>query len=286
MRGVVSAGMVVALEQLNLLHAFDAVFGSSAGAINGAYFVAGQAGFGTTIYYENINNERFVDLRRGIGPRPVLDLDYLVWDVMCGPKRLDVARVLASPVEFYALATDTASGDRAAFNAWTDREDFLNCLRAGASMPIFAGPPYGYRGRQYWDALLSEPIPAAVAEQAGCTHLLVLLTRPATTAGPRLSLTDRLYVLPRLRKVSAQLAQRYVERPQKYTGLLNTLRNGRAPEGKASVLTVAPANGEVGRLERQHDRLVAGAHEGMRALFDALGYDVPVDLRVHVTSTP
>jgi predicted acylesterase/phospholipase RssA len=49
MRGVVSAGMVAALEQLGLTHAFDAVYGSSAGAINGAYFLTGQANLGATI---------------------------------------------------------------------------------------------------------------------------------------------------------------------------------------------------------------------------------------------
>ena len=51
MRGVVSAGMVTALEYLGLLRVFDAVYGSSAGAFNGAFFLAGQAAFGTTIYY-------------------------------------------------------------------------------------------------------------------------------------------------------------------------------------------------------------------------------------------
>ena len=64
MRGVVSAGMVSALEELGLVDTFDAVYGSSAGAINAAYFLAGQAAFGTTIYVEDINNRRFISLAR------------------------------------------------------------------------------------------------------------------------------------------------------------------------------------------------------------------------------
>src|SRR4029077_12182161 len=64
MRGVVSAGMVVALQRLGLIDVFDAVYGSSAGAMNGAYLLARQALFGTTIYYEDINNAQFVDFRR------------------------------------------------------------------------------------------------------------------------------------------------------------------------------------------------------------------------------
>ena len=54
--------------------AFDAVYGSSAGAINATYFLSGQRD-GVSIYTSEIANERFIDLRRlfrrGPGaPRP------------------------------------------------------------------------------------------------------------------------------------------------------------------------------------------------------------------------
>src|SRR5437899_2179565 len=76
MRGVVSGGMVAALENLGLRDSFDLVCGSSAGAIAGAYFVAGQARYGTTIFYKNINNRNFVDLRRLVGSKPVVSLEF------------------------------------------------------------------------------------------------------------------------------------------------------------------------------------------------------------------
>ena len=43
--------------------AFDAVYGSSAGAINATYFLSGQRD-GVNIYTTEIANERFIDLRR------------------------------------------------------------------------------------------------------------------------------------------------------------------------------------------------------------------------------
>ena len=275
MRGVISAGMVSALEQLDLLHVFDRVYGSSAGAMNGAFFIAGQAAFGTTIYYEDINNTRFVSLPRLVGPRPVLDLDFLVWDVMRRRKPLDAARVLESHVGLRALATDTTTGERALFDTWRDPEDLLSCLRAGASMPIFAGPPYLFRGRPYWDALLSEPIPARVAEDEGCTHLVVLLTRPVGAEGPRLSPLERYYILPRLRRVSDRLATRYGDRSRLYHELLSALASGRGPSGRASVLTVSPSGSVVGKLERNANRLIEAARQGMRAVFETLGVDPP-----------
>jgi predicted patatin/cPLA2 family phospholipase len=272
MRGVVSAGMVIALEHLGLLDVFDAVYGSSAGAINGAFFVAGQAAFGTSIYYEEINNKRFIDLGRAWGPRPVLDLDLLVWNVMRDTKRLDVPRVLGSPIRFHALATDTTSASRTVFRSWTSEEDFLGSLRAGATMPIVAGEPYPFRGRTYWDALLTEPIPVRVAEEDGYTHLMVLLTRPAGGA-PRLSFTDRMFIIPRLRRVSEPLARRYTERARQYVALLHALESGRGPQQRAAVLTAAPARAVAGKLERDRGRLLGAARAGMSAVVTSLGLE-------------
>lgn len=47
----------------NCRDAFDAVYGSSAGAMNLTYFLAGQRE-GTDIYHEDIANERFCNMRR------------------------------------------------------------------------------------------------------------------------------------------------------------------------------------------------------------------------------
>lgn len=44
-------------------NAFDAVYGSSAGAINATYFLSGQRD-GVNIYTEEIANEDFINLKR------------------------------------------------------------------------------------------------------------------------------------------------------------------------------------------------------------------------------
>ena len=77
MRGVVSAGMVAGLEHLGLLPAFDVIYGTSAGAINGAYFVAGRAAFGASIYYEEINNSQFMNPLRSVCGAPSMSLEFL-----------------------------------------------------------------------------------------------------------------------------------------------------------------------------------------------------------------
>lgn len=42
MQGIISAAMCLQLSRLGLKNTLDAVYGASAGAINGAYFIAGQ----------------------------------------------------------------------------------------------------------------------------------------------------------------------------------------------------------------------------------------------------
>ena len=270
MRGVVSAGMVSALEELGLTGAFDAVYGSSAGAINAAYFLAGQARMGTTIYSEDINNRRFIDLRRALRGLPVVDLGFLVDEVSVRTKPLDCAAVIASPSRFTVMATDVQGACRAPLRDFTDGPSLLGALRAGATMPVLAGSPMRWRDREYLDASLTEPIPVPLAEADGHTHLLVLLTRPSEMP-KQLDALDRWFVLPRLQQLSPRLAELYRARGGPYGALLADIAQGRGPGRTAQVLGVRPGAPAVGKLERSADRLRAGAESGYRAVMRAFG---------------
>jgi predicted patatin/cPLA2 family phospholipase len=267
MRGVVSAGMVWALEHLGMTHAFDAVYGSSAGAINAAYFLAGQAAVGTTIYYEDINNRQFINLWRAIGSRPILDLGYLIDDVAIRRKPLDVARVIAAASPLSVMATDAATGRRAILRNFSDGKDLLAAMRAGATMPIVAGQPAAYGTGRYFDASLTEPIPVPTAEAEGYTHILTLLTRPGVV-NRGVSSFDRLFVGPRLRRVSPVLAQQYLNRTKPYAELIRCLEQGKGPRGQASVVCVR-ASIFVPRLECDRTLLMEGAKRGFAAVMTA-----------------
>jgi predicted patatin/cPLA2 family phospholipase len=267
MRGVTSAGMVSALEELGLLHAFDAVYGSSGGALNGAYLLAGQAALGTTIYYENINNEKFISFARTFSSRPVIDIDFLVWHVMQHEKPLDTAAVLASPIPLFIVSSDVDTGERSLVQA-TDADQLLQMLRAGATMPIMAGPPASVGGGRYWDALLTEPVPVPAADKAPVTHLVVLLTRCAGAPGPTLSWFERFYVLPKIASYSPKLAERYRTRTREYVDLIERLDNGRTANGRP-VLALKPVGPGTDKLERRRDRLMNGAAQGFDAVCSA-----------------
>lgn len=60
MSGVISAAMLTALDDLGLRSVFDAVYSCSSGAINVAYFSAGETWYPLTIYFDDLSTKRFV----------------------------------------------------------------------------------------------------------------------------------------------------------------------------------------------------------------------------------
>jgi predicted patatin/cPLA2 family phospholipase len=269
MRGVVSAGMVTALEDLGYSSAFDAVYGSSAGAINAAYFLAGQARLGSTIYHEDINNRRFINLSRPLRGRPIVDLAFLLDDVAKRRKRLDVGRVLRSPVPLTVLATDVAREAACAFEAFGTEERLFGALRAGATMPVLAGGPFEFESRLYLDASLSEPIPVPTAERHGHTHVVVLLTRGGGMR-TRPSALDRYFVGPRLRQLSPGLAEKYLNRAGPYSRLIRCIDGGTGPLGQTAVTAIRVPGLHISRLERRTSVLADAARRGYEAVMARL----------------
>src|SRR5437764_7221010 len=108
MRGVISCAALMGLEDLGMTPVFDEVYGASAGAVNAAYFLAGQAAYATTIYYQKINNTRFI---RRLWHRKVLDIDDLFDSIISGERPLRVERVLSSQSRFFVTIADACTGE-------------------------------------------------------------------------------------------------------------------------------------------------------------------------------
>jgi predicted patatin/cPLA2 family phospholipase len=264
MRGVVSAGMVTAIEELGLLPAFDRVYGASAGAMNAAYLLAGHAKYGTTIYSEDINTRAFIDLTRPLRGKAIVDVDFVTDQVMVRAKPLDCDRVLTSAIPLSIVASDADTGTHVVLRP-TSAEDLRGALRAGATMPLVARGPHRWHGRRLWDASMTEPIPARVARADGCTHIVVLLTRPAGVLRPRIGLFERCVFLPRLARSSPALARRYEHGAADYRALLDSL------DGDATALLIRPRGPAISKLEKNAARLIAGAADGTAAVVSAFG---------------
>ena len=177
MRGVISCAALMALEDLGLTHVFDEVYGASAGAVNAAYFLAGQAGYATTIYYQKVNTTRFIGR---LWRRQVVNIDDLFDSIIAGDRALRIDRVLASRTRFFITIADAVTGEAFLGLAQSNKTPLLTLLKASAAMPLFYNGLVTVNGRECFDGALINPIPISEAIESGCTDLLVLLTRPAT----------------------------------------------------------------------------------------------------------
>jgi predicted patatin/cPLA2 family phospholipase len=184
MRGTISGGMALALHQLGLVPAFDAVYGASAGAISGAWLLSsrpeGLRGWAEPAYAKTLI--RRSALLRG---RPVADVRALIEELYQTAWPMDFASVLANPVEYHPLATDAATGTSTDLRPFvTDPAELRLALRASAALPLLAGPPVAFAGRRFYDAGVSESVPYRTALAQGATHVLVLRSRRAPLTWP------------------------------------------------------------------------------------------------------
>jgi predicted acylesterase/phospholipase RssA len=181
MRGTISAGMALALDELGLVSAFDAVYGASAGAITGAWLLSRPQGLrGWT---EPAYARAFIRRSALLRGRPVADIRALIEELYQTTFPMDFAAVLASPVEFHPLATDAATGQSTDLRPLCGSPAELRlALRASAALPLLAGPPVQLDGRRFYDAGLSESVPYRTALAQGATHVLVLRSRREVAA--------------------------------------------------------------------------------------------------------
>lgn len=281
MRGVVSGGMATGLEALGLRDAFDVVYGASAGACAGAYFLAGQAQRGARLYYEAVNNRQFIDVFRGFQRRAIVDLDFLFDRVLRERLPLDFDAVQRSGVEFVVLAShvDGENGadehvEAVRLSGFEDVDDLMGALHASCRMPVVGGAPFTYRGMRYWDAAITQPVPIHAALADGCTHILVLLTLPRDTRPGKIGLLDRLLVAPRVATASPSLARMYTTRSDRYREtcqMIFTRSSRRDGPPYVEGVYADALSPVIGRTEVRTVRLIAAARAGGHAVLSAFG---------------
>lgn len=173
MRSIISGGILVALHELGLNTVFDRIYGSSAGALAGAYFLSGQSPYGISIYYEDLNDNKFITYKRGL---PFFDIDYLM-HVVEHKKWLDVELIKKSNTILLMSASELDSG---ALRFFSSKEDinFMAALKASCALPLYYDKTVEIEGKQYVDSAMAGLSPVVQkALDDGCTDVLILLNK-------------------------------------------------------------------------------------------------------------
>lgn len=176
MRGAYSGGMAHALEEAGLAPMFDAIYGSSAGAYIGAGLLIGMGHGSAQIFFQDMADPRFIDLRRLRSRKPVVSLDHLLDDILVHSKPLhwNDLHEHTIPLHIIATATDDLTGH---ILQPQNASEWKLAMRATSSIPFLAGRPVEMHGRKWIDGAVSEPLPVGRAFDGGATHVLVLVNR-------------------------------------------------------------------------------------------------------------
>jgi predicted patatin/cPLA2 family phospholipase len=276
MRGTVSGGMALALHELGLVAAFDAVYGSSAGAITGAWLVSSEPdrlrGWADPDYAKTMI--RWSALLRG---RPVVDIRALIEDLYQTQFPMDFDSILASPIEYHPLGTDAETGESTDLRPLIRNPVELRlALRASASLPFLAGPPVVLRGQRFYDAGVAESIPFRTPHAQGATHVLVLRSRRPLALGapvphangsaaPRPPRSIRLLARTTLRNESPALKTALLTRPVRTAVDVARIVLLEA-EGKAFMIFPPASVPAVSRLTTDARLLAAALESGREAV--------------------
>ncbi|MFI6079014.1 patatin family protein [Actinoplanes sp. NPDC051343] len=186
-RGAYSSGMTIVIEQLRLLPLFDAVYGSSAGALNAAWLLCGRVESTQHAWWDKAIMGGTIAPRRILRRKPVVDTQFLVHTVYTELMPMGFQEVLDNPVEFHPIATDALTGLAVDLHDQIhDQASLQAALRASTAMPFLAGEPVEINGRRYIDAGIAETVPIRTALAQRATHVVALRTRRVaeTTAAP------------------------------------------------------------------------------------------------------
>ncbi|MCR4951462.1 MAG: patatin family protein [Solobacterium sp.] len=175
MRGLFTAGVIDVFLKEGIM--FDGVIGVSAGAAFGFNYKSRQIGRVIRYNTKFSKNPGFCSFRSWLKTGDLYNAKFCYDEVPAWRDPIDAETYLSTPDRFYAVATDTQTGEAVIrdLSGLTDEE--MEFMRASASMPA-ASRPVEIEGRSYLDGGISDPIPLKAFQEMGYDRCVTVLTQP------------------------------------------------------------------------------------------------------------
>ncbi len=276
MRGAFGAGVQAGLWEAGVpVDAFDALYGTSAGALNFMYWVSQRTRQGTRVYIDELSrakeppfflyrNAPHLMARLAAG-RPVINL-HAVEVAMTRARPIDLNAVAGFHAPIYFPITHAYDLTTKFVDVRTlPRDDMLPSLLAAASVPVLANA-YDLKHGMYIDGACGAPLPVVEAIAGGFTDLVVILTLPPPK-GPAWYETLLLYTLAGRRGLhsSVALAVRAGRHARKVAlGILDH------PPTGVNITVIAPPARLIRSLEQDSRIIEAAVDEGVRVARQAV----------------
>lgn len=180
MRGVFLTGILQAFAD-RFYFPWKLIIGSSAGALTGAAYAAGQIHLARDAFFMELHKNDFIRVSNILRPdKHILDLDWMVETIIQGEEPMNI-KMLKRSCPVYITATHCGKNQK-------PRTVYLNskkaniplALKASAAIPFLYRNFVEYKKLSLLDGALMDPIPFKKALELGFKEkeILVLLTRP------------------------------------------------------------------------------------------------------------
>lgn len=275
MRGVYSLAVLAAFEEMGWTRCFDHVAGASAGAMNGAHFITGQAQYGVETYIDYLSNRKFIDFFR---LRKVVDLDYMIDYLVRHVRPFNLPALREASTELHIAL---AAAEDASVHYVTNRSvnvDLWEAFRATGALPILYNRFVKVGDGLYLDGSLSDGLSLPRLLSVGCRYIVVVLTKPLSFRSQRVSRPFRALAWWATRHYSPALKRALFDGNVHLNRTMSVLAapaQGRAKE--AAILVIAPRSEEhlVRCVTTDRRRLKRCALQGRADAWHAFGQRPP-----------
>lgn len=254
MRAAYASGVLESFERMGFVP--DAIYGTSAGAVLGAWYGARLAANGVRTW-EHVGDRRIMSYRRALlGGGPVIDFRFLYGTLYPEDFGMDVEAMRRAPFPIHATVADADSGEPL-YPDLRKVEAPLEYLHATSAIPLVAEAPVVCDGRRLVDGGLLDPIPLRRAIDDGARDVVLVLNRAPGERRPEPRFLAGL--VGRRFPALAEAALRHHELHN------DAVRLAHAPPAGVRVRIVRPAvETGVSRLSRDVGKIRACIEQGRR----------------------
>lgn len=238
----------------------DYFIGVSAGAANGASYIAGQKGRNLDFYSKYNLSSRSIGILAWLKTKgSFIDLDYIYGTLSnsSGRKPLDYEAMMKSQAQFKIVATDVETAEPVYFDKSVLKQDDYRAICASSCDPE-ACKPYQYNGKYYFDGYVSDPLPVERALSDGCEKLIILLTLPKDHMRSSRSFEAKAAKLKKYPAIAEKIARGAEIYNRELQICLDLEKEGRA-------LLLYPRQNPVHPLEKDKAKILASYREGFGA---------------------
>lgn len=174
LRGAYDAGVLATLCRELSSEYFNAHYTCSVGVFASTFFIANQPDIIENTWRNHIDGKKLINFRNIFSDREILDLEYLINLFQTDISKLDLERVLTSPVSLTCVLTHFDSGNPIYHNP--KRNNLFESMKASSALPPLHSP-VEVGGVRFIDGGLSDPLPVNKALQEGCDDILVVYNK-------------------------------------------------------------------------------------------------------------